>query len=149
MSHFRFFHDSFSYSSFTIYNIFHSWKMIVFDEFQKKSHKELDLNFESIEMIIFMINNAKNKHFLHKRRMIFRMKKDIHNREWQSWFSWCLFVSNANTQHFFHLKWLNQNIHDQKKFEKSNEQFTRKKNLIKKCLLNSMNSLFNYWNNNF
>jgi hypothetical protein len=55
--------------------------MIVFDEFQKKSHKKFDLNFESIEMIIFAINNAKNKHFSHEKRMIFRIKKDIHNRE--------------------------------------------------------------------
>jgi hypothetical protein len=74
MFHFRFFHDSFSHLSFTIYSIFHSWKMIVFDEFQKKSHKEFDLNFESIEVIIFTINNARNKHFLHERRMISRMK---------------------------------------------------------------------------
>ncbi len=55
--------------------------MIVFDEFQKKSHKELDLSFESIEMIIFTINNARNKHSLHEKRMISRMKKNIHNRE--------------------------------------------------------------------
>jgi hypothetical protein len=55
--------------------------MIVFDEFQKKSHKKFDLNFELIEAIIFTINNAKNKHFSHKKRMISRMKKDIHNRE--------------------------------------------------------------------
>jgi hypothetical protein len=55
--------------------------MIVFDEFQKESHKELDLNFESIEVIIFTINNAKNKHFSHERRMISRMKENNHNRE--------------------------------------------------------------------
>jgi hypothetical protein len=55
--------------------------MIVFDEFQKELHTEFDLNFESIEMIIFTINNAKNKHFSHKKRMISRMKEDIHSRE--------------------------------------------------------------------
>jgi hypothetical protein len=55
--------------------------MIAFDEFQKKSHKELDMNFESIEVIIFTISNTKNKHFSHERRMIFRMKEDIHSRE--------------------------------------------------------------------
>jgi hypothetical protein len=88
--------------------------MIVFDEFQKKSHKKFDLNFESIEAIIFTINNAKNKHFSHEKRMISCMKENIHNREWQSWSSRCLFVSNANTQRFFHLRWLNQKIHDQK-----------------------------------
>jgi hypothetical protein len=48
--------------------------MIVFDEFQKESQKELDLNSESIEMIIFTINSAKNKHFSHEKRMISRMK---------------------------------------------------------------------------
>jgi hypothetical protein len=58
--------------------------MIAFDEFQKKSHKEFDLNFESIEMIIFTINKTKNKHFSHERRMISRMKKNIHNRKCQS-----------------------------------------------------------------
>jgi hypothetical protein len=55
--------------------------MIAFDEFQKKSQKEFDLNSESIEVIIFTINNARNKHFSHERRMIFRMKEDIHSRE--------------------------------------------------------------------
>jgi hypothetical protein len=55
--------------------------MIAFDEFQKESHKELDLNSESIEVIIFTINNARNKHFSHEKRMISRMKKDIHSRE--------------------------------------------------------------------
>jgi hypothetical protein len=55
--------------------------MIAVDKFLKKSHKELDLNFESIEMIIFTINNAKNKNFSHEKRMISRMKEDIHNRE--------------------------------------------------------------------
>jgi hypothetical protein len=147
--HFHFLHNSFSHSSFTIYSIFHSWKTIVFDEFQKESHKELDLNFESIEVIIFTMNNAKNKHFSHERRMISRMKKDIHNRECQSWSSRCLLVSNANTQRRLHFRWLNQKIHNQREFEESSEQFTRKKNSIKKCLSNSMNSLFNYWNNNF
>ncbi len=34
--HLYFVYDSFSHSLFTIYNIFHSWKMIVFDEFQRK-----------------------------------------------------------------------------------------------------------------
>jgi hypothetical protein len=55
--------------------------MIAFDEFQKKSHKEFDLNFESIEVIIFTINNARNKHFLFEKRMIFRMKKNNHSDE--------------------------------------------------------------------
>jgi hypothetical protein len=55
--------------------------MSVFDEFQKKSPKEFDKNFKSIEVIIFTINNARNKHFLHEKRMISRMKEDIHNRE--------------------------------------------------------------------
>jgi hypothetical protein len=81
-SHFRFSHYSFSHSSFTFYSIFHSWKTIVFDEFQKESHKKFDLNFESIEVIIFTMSNAKNKHFSHERRMISRMKEDIHSREW-------------------------------------------------------------------
>jgi hypothetical protein len=49
--------------------------------FKKKSHKKLNLNFESNEAIVFTINNAKNNHFSHEKRMIFRMKKDIHNRE--------------------------------------------------------------------
>jgi hypothetical protein len=34
---------------------------------------------------------------LHERRMISRMKEDIHSREWQSWSLRCLLVSNANT----------------------------------------------------
>jgi hypothetical protein len=80
-SHFRFLHDSSSHSSFIVYNIFHSWKTIAFDEFQKKSHTKLDLNFESIEVIIFTMSNARNKHFSHEKRMIFRMKEDIHNRD--------------------------------------------------------------------
>jgi uncharacterized protein len=105
--HFRFLHDSFSHSSFIVYDISHSWKTIAFDEFQKKSYKELDLNFESIEVIIFTMSNAKNKHFSHERRMISRMKEDVHSREWQSWSSRCLLVSNANTQRRLHLKWLN------------------------------------------
>jgi hypothetical protein len=49
--------------------------------FKKKIHKEFDLNLESIEMIVFTINIAENKHFLHERRSIYRMKKIIHNRE--------------------------------------------------------------------
>jgi hypothetical protein len=81
--------------------------------------------------------------------MISRMKENNHNREWQSSFSRCLFVSNANTQRHLHLKRLNQKIHRQRKFEESNKQFTQNKNSIKKCFSNSMNSLFNYWNNNF
>jgi hypothetical protein len=148
MFHLRLFHDSLSHSSFTIYNIFRSWKMIIFDEFQKKSHKELDINFESIEMIIFTINNTKNKHFSHERRMISRMKKDTHNREWQSSSSRCLFVLNANTQRHLFFKWLNQKTHRQKKIVESSEQFTRKRNSIKKWFSNSMNSLFNYWDSN-
>jgi hypothetical protein len=147
-SHFRFFHDSFSHSSFTIYSIFHSWKTIALNEFQKESHKELDLNFESIEVIIFTMSNAKNKYFSHERRMISRMKENIHSREWQSWSSLCLLVFDANTQRRLHLRWRDQKIHNQKKFEESSEQFTRKKNSIKKCLSNSMSSLFNYWNSN-
>jgi hypothetical protein len=55
--------------------------MIVFNEFQKKSHKEFDLIFESIEVIVFAINNARNKHFSQEKRMISRMKKNIHSRE--------------------------------------------------------------------
>jgi hypothetical protein len=148
-SHLRFLHDSFSHSSFTVYSIFHSWKTIVFDEFQEESYKELDLNFESIEVIIFTMSNAKNKHFSHERRMISRMKEDIHSREWQSW-SWrCSFVSNANTHRRLHFRWLNQKIHNQREFEESSEQFIRKKNSIEKCFSNSMNSLFNYWNSSF
>jgi hypothetical protein len=148
-SHLRFFHNSFSHSSFTVYNIFHSWKTIAFDEFQNESHKKLDLNFESIEVIIFTMNNARNKHFSHERRIISRMKEDIHNCEWQSWSSRCFLASNANTQRRLHLRWLNQKIHNQRKFEESSEQFTRKRNSIKKCLSNLMNSLSNYWDNNF
>ncbi len=148
MSYFCFLHDSLSHSSFTIYSIFHSWKMIVFDEFQKKSHKEFDKNFKSIEMIVLTIRNARNKHFSHEKRMISCMKENIHNREWQSSSSRCLFVSNANTKRHLHLKWLNEKIHRQIKFEKSNEQFIRKKNSIKKRFSNLMSSLFNYWDNN-
>ncbi len=55
--------------------------MIVFDEFQKKSHKDFDLKFELIEVIVFTINNARNKYFSYEKCMISRMKKDIHNRE--------------------------------------------------------------------
>ncbi len=132
MSHLRLFHDSFSHSSFTIYSISHSWKMIVFDEFQKESHKELEVNSESIERIVFTISSAKNKHFSHERRMISCMKEDIHSREWQSSSSRCFLVSNANTQRHFSLKWLNQKIHHQKKIQKikrtihSKEEFNRK-----------------------
>jgi hypothetical protein len=50
---------TFSHSSIIVYSILHSWKAIVFDEFQKESHKEFDFDSESIEMIDFTINNAK------------------------------------------------------------------------------------------
>jgi hypothetical protein len=78
--------------------------MIVFDEFQKTSFKEFDLNSESIEIIAFTIDNVKNNHFSHKKRMISRMKKNIHNREKQSSSSQCFLDLNANTQRRLHFK---------------------------------------------
>jgi hypothetical protein len=79
--------------------------------------------------------------------MISRMKENIHSREWQSSSSRCFLISNANTSRHLSLKWLDQKIHRQRKFEESSEQFIRKKNSIKKCLSNSMSSLSNYWDN--
>jgi hypothetical protein len=85
MSHFRFVYDSFSHSSIIVYSIFHSWKTIVFDEFQKEFHKKFNLDFESIEMIDFTINNAKtsmsrmkNAKFLAWRK-IFTVVNDNHH----------------------------------------------------------------------
>jgi hypothetical protein len=132
MSHLRFFRDSLSHSSFTIYSISHSWKVIVFEEFQKESHKKFDMNSEWIEMIVFTIRSTRNKHFSHERRMISCMKENIHSREWQSSSSRCLLVSNANTQCHLSFKWLNQKIHHQRKIQRikraihSKEKFNKK-----------------------
>jgi hypothetical protein len=57
--HLRLVYDSFSHSLIIVYSIFHSWKTIVFDEFQKESHKKFDSNFESIEVIHLTISDAK------------------------------------------------------------------------------------------
>jgi hypothetical protein len=61
-----------------------------------------------------------------------------------------VFSSRMRTRNviFFLNDWIKRFI-IKEKFKESSEQFIRKRNSIKKCFSNSMNSLFNYWNNNF
>ncbi len=84
--------------------------MIIFDEFQNKFHKELDLNFELIETIVFTINKSKNNHFSHEKRMISRIKKTFinmnDNRDLHDIFSFQMrtrndvFISNDRIRRF-------------------------------------------------
>jgi hypothetical protein len=144
MFHLRFVYDSSSHSSIIVYNIFHSWKTIVFDEFQKESHKELDLDFESIEMIDFTDNNAKTSMSRMKNAIFLAWRKTFTVVNDKSSSSRCLFVSNAIMQKSLHRRWLNQST---QKLKNEAKKFIRKKNSIKKCFSHSMSSLFNYWDN--
>jgi hypothetical protein len=77
-SHFRLVYDLFLHSFNIIDNISHSWKTIVFDKFWWTRLKKFDLNFNSIEMIYFTIDNAKNE--------ILHMKSD-HFSTWKKIFT--------------------------------------------------------------